>query len=64
MKIATIKTQEWEGEVRELGTDYLLIIRGPRVQRSLRVPQVLRSGRSGLDAALEEVEIAVREAVG
>ncbi len=60
-QLAYIKTPEYEAEVREWRGQYLVVVRGPDGVRCVGVPKVLRSGRSGLDAALEEVEYTVGE---
>jgi len=60
-QLAHIKTQTYEAEVREWHGGYWVVIRGPWVTRCIGVPRVLRSGRSGLDAALDEVELALEE---
>ncbi len=57
MSRAHFKNQRYEGEVRDKGSEgYLVVIRGGTIQESFTVPHVLRSGRSGLDAVLDEVE--------
>ena len=57
MTLAQAKTNNFDAEVRDRGSDgYLLIVSGPLFCRSWTIPAVLRSGRSGLDAIMEWVE--------
>ena len=57
---ARFKNQLYEGEVRNHGSEgYLVVIRGGMIQDSFTVPKILRSGQSGLDMILEEVEFRI-----
>jgi hypothetical protein len=57
MTLAHFRNQQYVGEVRHRGEDgYFVILRGPSIQETFSVPRVLRSGRSGLDAILDEVD--------
>lgn len=60
-QLAYIKTPQYTAEVREWRGGYLVVVRGPHLCRCVGVPKVLRSGRSGLDAALEEVEYVIKD---
>ena len=59
-QLAYVRTPLYEAEVREWRGGYLVVVRGPHLQRTIGVPRVLRSGRSGLDVVLEEVELVVK----
>ena len=63
VQLAHVRTPRYEAEVREWREGYLVVVRGPYLTRCIGVPRVLRSGRSGLDAALEQVEWLVEEEV-
>ena len=61
IQLAYLKTSTYEAEVREWRGNYLVVVRGPYLNRCIGVPKVLRSGRPGLEVVLEEVELAIEE---
>jgi len=62
MILAKFQTTDYEGEIREhTAASYHLIIRGRYIQKSCVVPKILRSGRAGLDVALNEIEWMIEE---
>ena len=64
VELAYIKTPTYEAEVRAWHDgNYLVVVKGPHLTRCIGVPKVLRSGRPGLEVALEEVEMAIKEAL-
>ena len=62
VELAYIKTPTYEAEVREWRDGiYLVVVKGPYLNRCIGVPKVMRSGRPGLEVVLEEIEFAIEE---
>ena len=62
IQLAYIRTPTYEAEVREWRDgNYLVVVRGPYLNRCIGVPKRMRSGRPGLEVVLEEVEFAIEE---
>ena len=59
--VADVGEATYEAEVRQWHEGYLLVVKGPYLNRCIGVPKVMRSGRPGLEVVLEEIEFAIEE---